>query len=232
MNCSKTGFLVLHCLLEIVQTHVHWVSDAIQQSHPVFPFSSCPQSLWASGSFPMSQLFISGDQGIRTSASASVLPMNIRDWLPLGLTGFISLLSKGLSEVFSSTTIWKHHFFGTQPSLWSNYYFVLCTVIQSCLTLWDPMDCSPPGSSVHGMSQTRILEWVAISFSRECSQPRDRSGSHALQADSLPSEPPGKPQNTGVGSLSLLQGIFLTELSLYILSKGSFQERKCKTQWY
>ena len=68
------------------------------------------------------------------------------------------------------------------------------------------MDCSPPGSSVHGMSQTRILEWVAISFSRECSQPRDRSGSHALQADSLPSEPPGKPQNTGVGILSLSPG--------------------------
>ena len=84
------------------------------------PFSSCPQSFPASGSFPMSQLFASGGQSIDVSVSASVLLMNIQGWFPLGLTGLISLLSKRLSRVFSSTTVWKHQFFGVQPSLWSN----------------------------------------------------------------------------------------------------------------
>ena len=80
------------------------------------PISSCLQSFPASRSFPMSQLFVSGGQSIGVSASASVLPMNIQDWFPLGLTGLISLGSKGLSRVFSSTTIQKHQFFGTQLS--------------------------------------------------------------------------------------------------------------------
>ena len=79
---------------------------------------SCPQSFPASRSFPMSQLFTSGGQSIE--ASALVLPMNIQGWFPLGLAGLISLQSKGLSIVFSSTTIWKHQFFSAQPSLWSN----------------------------------------------------------------------------------------------------------------
>ena len=74
----------------------------------------------ASGSFPVSQLFTSGGQSIGASASASFLPMNIQGWFPIGLTDFISLLLKGLSRVFSSITIQKHHFFCTQPSLWSN----------------------------------------------------------------------------------------------------------------
>ena len=74
----------------------------------------------ASGSFPMSQLFTSGGRSIGVSASASVLPMNIQDWFPLGLTGLISLQSKGLSRVFSNTTVQKHQFFSAQPSLWSN----------------------------------------------------------------------------------------------------------------
>ena len=77
---------------------------------------SCPQSFPASESFPMSRLFTSGSQSIGTSASASVLPMNIQGLFPLGLTGLISLLSKELSKVFSSTTVSKHHFFSTQPS--------------------------------------------------------------------------------------------------------------------
>ncbi len=76
---------------------------------------------------------------------------------------------------------------------------------QSCLTLCDPMDCSPPGSSVHGIHQARILKWVAISYSRVSSLPGIESRSPRLQADSLPSEPPGKPRNTRVGSLALLQ---------------------------
>ena len=79
-------------------------------------FSSCPQSFSASGSFPMSWLFASGGQSIGTSAS--VLAMNIQGWFPLGLIGLISLQFKGLSGVFSSTTVWKHEFFGAQPSLW------------------------------------------------------------------------------------------------------------------
>ena len=85
-------------------------------SSSVVPFSSCPQSLPASGSFPMSQLFASGGQSIRASASASVLRMNTQDWSPLGWTGWISLQPKGLSRVFSNTTVQKHQFFGTQLS--------------------------------------------------------------------------------------------------------------------
>ena len=86
----------------------------------VIPFSSCPHSLPASGSFPMSGLFTPSGQSIGASASASVLPMNIQGQFTLGLTGLISLQSKGLLRVFSSTTIWKHKFLGRQPSCWSN----------------------------------------------------------------------------------------------------------------
>ena len=86
----------------------------------VIPFSSCPQSLPASGSFPMSQLFAWGDQSIGVSASASALPMNTQDWSPLGWTGWISLQSKGLSRVFSNTMVQKHQFFSTQLSSQSN----------------------------------------------------------------------------------------------------------------
>ena len=89
-------------------------------SFSVTPFSSCLQSFPPSGSFPMSQLFASGGQRTGASASASVFPMNIHDWFPLGLTGLISLQSKGLSRVFSNTTVQKYQFFGAQPSLWSN----------------------------------------------------------------------------------------------------------------
>ena len=86
-------------------------------SSSVLPFSSCLQSFPASGSFPMSQLYASGGQSIELSASASVLPMNIQGWFPLGLTGLISLLSRELSSIFSSTTVQLHQFFGTQLSL-------------------------------------------------------------------------------------------------------------------
>ena len=95
-----------------------WCHPAI--SSLVIPFSSCPQSFPASeSSFPMSQLFASGGKSIGVSASASVLPMNIQDWFPLGLTGWISLQFKGLSRVFSNTTVQKHQFFSAQP-VWSN----------------------------------------------------------------------------------------------------------------
>ena len=92
-----------------------WCHPTISSS--VVPFSSCLQSFPASGSFPMSQLFASGGQSIAVSASTSVLPMNTQDWSPLGWTGWISLQSKGLSRVFSNTTVQKHQFFGTQVSL-------------------------------------------------------------------------------------------------------------------
>ena len=95
-----------------------WCHPTISSS--VIPCFSCLQSFPASGSFPTSQLFKSGDQSIGVSASASVLPMNIQDWFSLGLTGLISLQPKGLSWVFSSTTVWKYQFFGAQPSLWFN----------------------------------------------------------------------------------------------------------------
>ena len=91
-----------------------WCNPAISSS--VVPFSSCPQSLPASGSFPMSQLFTWGGQSIGVSASASVLPMNTQDWSPLGWIGWISLQSKGLSRVFSNTIVHKHQFFGAQLS--------------------------------------------------------------------------------------------------------------------
>ena len=95
-----------------------WCHPTISSS--ASPFSSCLHSFPASGSFPMTQLFASGGQSIGPSTSISVLPMNIQSWFPLGLTGLISLVSKGLSRVFSSTTIWNHQFFSAQPSLWSS----------------------------------------------------------------------------------------------------------------
>ena len=103
--------------------------------------------------------------------------MNIQGWFLIGSTGLISLLFKGLSRVFSSTTFWKHQFFSTQSSLWSNCLILTCAKShQSCLTLCDPMDCSPAGSSVHGILQARILEWVVTTFSRGSSWPRDLTG--------------------------------------------------------
>ena len=95
-----------------------WCHPTISSS--VILFSFCLQSFLASEAFPMSQFFASRGQSIGVSASASVLPMNIQDWFPLGWTGWISLLSKGLSRVFSNTTVRKRQFFGAQPSLWSN----------------------------------------------------------------------------------------------------------------
>ena len=95
-----------------------WCHPAISSS--VVPFSSCLQSFPASESFPMSQLFPSGGQSNGVSASASVLPMNIQGCFPLGWTAWISLQSKGLSRIFSNTTVQKHQFFGTQLYLWAN----------------------------------------------------------------------------------------------------------------
>ena len=122
---SPPGFPIHHQLLGSTQTHVHWVGGAIQPSHPLSspsppllsPSRSTLQSFPASGSFRISQLFAPGGQCIGVSASTSVLPMNTQDWSPLGWTGWISLQSKGLSRVFSNTTVRKHQFFGAQLSL-------------------------------------------------------------------------------------------------------------------
>ena len=102
--------------------HSKYMGFLCQWCHPtisssIVPFSSCLQSFPASGSFPMSQFFASGGQSIGVSASASVFPMNIQDWFPLGWTGWISLKSKGLSRVFTNTTVQKYHFFCAQLSL-------------------------------------------------------------------------------------------------------------------
>ena len=119
MNLSTPGLPVHHHLPEFTQTHVHRVGDAVQPYHPLIPFSHL-QSFPASGSFQMSQFFASGGQNVVDSAKASVLPMNIQDWSPLGWTGWISLQSKGLSRVFSNTTVQKHQLFSAQLSLQSN----------------------------------------------------------------------------------------------------------------
>ena len=115
MNCSTPGLPVHHQLPEFTQTHVHRVGDAIQPSHPLL--SSSPP---APNPSQHQGLFQSGGQSIGVSASASVLTMNTQDWSPLGWTDWISLQSKGLSRVFSSTTVQKHQFFSTQLSSQSN----------------------------------------------------------------------------------------------------------------
>ena len=116
MDCSIPGFPVHHQLLEPTKIHVHWWCHPTISSS-VVPFSSCLQSFPAWGSFPMSGFFTSGGQSMGASASASVLPVNIQDWFLLGLTGWISLQSKGLSRVFSNTRVQKHEFFSSQLSL-------------------------------------------------------------------------------------------------------------------
>ena len=126
MNYSMGGVPVLHYLPEFVQIHVH--GETVMPSNHLIcchPFSSYPQSFLSSGSFPVSWLFASGGQSFGASTSASVLPMNIQGWFPLGLTDLVSLLSQGLSRVFSSSTIRKHQFFSAQPSLWYKFWTML-----------------------------------------------------------------------------------------------------------
>ena len=122
MNRSTPGLPVHHHLPEFTQTHVHpsspWCHPAISSS--VVPFSSCPQSLPASESFPMSQLFTWGVQSTGASALASFLPKKSQGWSPSEWTDWISLQSKWLSRVISNTTVQKHQFFGAQPSSQSN----------------------------------------------------------------------------------------------------------------
>ena len=122
MDCSMPGLPVCPSPTPRVYSNScplsRWCHPTTSSS--VIPFSSHLQSFPASGAFQMSQFFTSGSQSIRVSSSTSVLPMNTQDWFPLGWTGWISLQSKGLSRVFSNTTVQKHQFFNTQLSLWSN----------------------------------------------------------------------------------------------------------------
>ena len=164
-----------------------WCHPTILSS--IAPLSSCLQSFPASGSFPMSQFFASGGQSIGVSASASVLPMNIQDWFPLGWTGWISLQSEGLSGVFSNTTVQKHQFFCIQLSLQSNSHIHLWlhvtetvtslslqfnSLTQSCLIICNPMDCSMPVFSVHhqllDLAQTHV-HWVGDAIQPSCPLP-------------------------------------------------------------
>ena len=134
LDCSMPSLPVPYYLPKFAQTHIHWVVNAIQPSHPLPPPRSFPQSFSASVSFPMSQFFASGRQSI--GASASVLPMNIQGWFPLGFTGLISLQSKGLSRVFSNI-IGKHQFFVAQSSLWSSSHNLYMTTGKTiALTIW------------------------------------------------------------------------------------------------
>ena len=123
MDCSMSRFPVLHWVCSNSCSMNQWYHPFISSS--IASFSSCPQSFPALGSFPMSQFFASGGQSIGVSASTSILPMNIQDWFLLGLTGCISLQSKGLSRVFSNTTVQKHQFFGAQLSSQSNSHIYI-----------------------------------------------------------------------------------------------------------
>ena len=182
MNHSTPGLPVYHQLPESTQTHVHWVSDAIQASHPVIPFFSCLQSFLASGSFQMSQLFRSGAKVLEFQLQHQSFQWTPRtDLLYAGLFGspcsprdsqesspipqFKSINSSVLNFLYSPTL----------TSMCVCVCVCVCEVAQSCPTLCDPVDCSPPGSSIHEILQARILKWVAISFSRGSSRPRDRT---------------------------------------------------------
>ena len=156
-DSSTPGFPALDYLLEFAQQHTRlscpWLSPGVcSDSRPliqwcylsisssVISFSSCLQPFPASESFPMSQLFASGGQSTGASALASVLPMIIQCWYPLGLTILIFLQSRGLSRVFSSTTTWKHQFFGAQFSFWSNSHIHTWLLEKPWYTEWKPLD--------------------------------------------------------------------------------------------
>ena len=120
MICSTLGLPVYNQRLESKQTHVHQVGDAIQPSHPLLSLLLLPSIFPSIGSFQMSQLFASGGQSIRVSASTSFLPKKSQGWSHLEWIGWICMQYKGLSRVFSNTTVQKCQFFGAQSSLWTN----------------------------------------------------------------------------------------------------------------
>ena len=176
MDCSMPGFPVLRHLLEFAQTHVPWVSDATQPSHP---FSSCLQSFPLSkDSFPMSQYFTSGDQSIGASVSASVLLKKVQDWFPLGLTGLISLLSKGLSRVFTRPIVQKHQFFGAWPSFWSSSHILTWLLERPSIQFSRSVvsDSLPP----HGLQHTWLPCPSPIPRACSNSSPLSQSSNHLI----------------------------------------------------
>ena len=192
MDCRTPGFPVHHQLPEVAQTHVHRVDDA-KPSHPLSsPFSSCPQSFPASVSFPMSQFFPSGGQSIGASASASVLPTNIQDWFPVGLTSLISLQSRQsphpapLPHRNSSNSIHSWHSIRSFPK--GGKFSCCYSVAQLCPTLCDPMDCSTPGFQVlpcpPKLAQTHV-HWISDAI-----QP-----SHPRSSPSPPASNPSQHQS-------------------------------------
>ena len=182
-----------------------------------------PQSCSASGSFPLSGLFTLGGQ--RVGASALVPPINIQDWFPLGLTGLLFLQSKRLSRVFSNITIQKHQFFGTQPSLWSNFHIhtwlldsqpsvQFSSVAQSCPTLCNPMNHSTPGLPVH--HQLPEFTQIHVHWVGDAIQP-----SHPLSSPSPPAPNP-----------SQHQGLFQWVNSLHEVAEVlEFQLQHLSFQW-
>ena len=180
MDCSTPGFPVHYQLLELAQTHVHWVSDAIQPSHPLS--SPSPPALNLSQQQGLFQWVSPSHQVAKVSASASVLPLNIQDWFPLGWTDWISLQSEGLSRVFSNTTVQKHQFFGRSA------FFII--------------QLSHPYMSTGKTMKSWKLSCLVVSDSV---QPHRRQPTRLL----CPWDSPGK--NTWVGCHFLLQGIFPTQ---------------------
>ena len=159
MDCSTPGLPVHHRLLEFTQTHVHWVSDAIQPSHPLlFPSTPTFNLSQDQSFFPMSQFFISGGKKIGVSASASVFPMNIQDWFPLGWIGLISFQFKGFSRVFSIPIVQKHQFFGAQLSLGGKPVLYLKRGLQRC-NLGFPVNSVGKNLLPMQKMQVRSLGW-------------------------------------------------------------------------
>ena len=197
---------------EVCSNSCHRVGDKHPtSSSSVTLFSSCLQSFPASGSFSLSQFFTSGGQSIGASPSGSVLPVNIHDWFPLGWTGWISVLSKGLSRVFSITAVQKHQFSGAQLSLQSNSHIHtwICFPIHMEKTIALTFDEVKLLSCVRlfaapwtiafqaplSMEFSRQEYWSGLPFLSPGGLPNPgiEPGSPVLQADALPSEPPGKP---------------------------------------
>ena len=170
MDCSTPGIPVHHQLPEYSNScpSSWWCHPTISSS--AVPFFSCPQSFPTSGSFQMSQFFTSGGQSIGVSASASVLPMNIQDWSPLGWTAWISLLSKGLSRVFSNTTVQKHQFFSSAFFIvqLSHPYMTIGKAIALSRQNFVGMD----GFSTHEFDQLLILKYFLASYKELYRQPR------------------------------------------------------------
>ena len=136
MESSTPGFPVHHQLPELAQTYVHRIGDAFQPPLSLLSPSPPAFSLSQYQRLQMSQFFTSGGQSVGVSASASVLPVNIQNWFPLGLTSLTSLQSTGLSRAFINITVQKHQFFGTQLSLWSNSHIHTWRLENIALTRW------------------------------------------------------------------------------------------------